>query len=113
MIGICLFHKIENHKYCLPNKIFEYWNSGIVVVASDIPFWQETFNYSQAIEFVDPTSPFDIKNCLLSLLSNHQILYESGKLGKKDVLSNYTWDTEFQKMLDLYKKILTYKQENK
>lgn len=102
MIGVCLFHKIENHKYCLPNKIFEYWNSGIVVIASDIPYWQEIFNYSQAIEFVNPNSPVDIRNSLLSLLSTPQILYEKGNLGRKDVLGNYTWDTEFQKMLKLY-----------
>ena len=102
MIGVCLFHKIENHKYCLPNKIFEYWNSGIVVIASDIPYWQETFDYSPAIEFVNPASPFKIQSKLLFLLSNSQNLYENGKLGRKGVLDNYTWDTEFQKILELY-----------
>jgi glycosyltransferase involved in cell wall biosynthesis len=82
-----------------------------MVIASDIPYWKETFNYSQAIEFVDPTSPLDIKTCLLSLLSSPQTLYEKGNFGKKDVLRNYTWDTEFQKILDLYKKLLAYKQK--
>lgn len=104
MIGACLFHKIENHKHSLPNKIFEYWNSGVFVLASDIDYWKCLFKNSQSIGFVDPTSHDIIREKLENLFSNINYLYENGKKAKSDILETYNWDFEFNKMLDFYKK---------
>lgn len=109
MIGICTLHKTPSYNHSLPVKVFEYLNAGLTVIASDIPYWQETFKKSQAIEFVDPNCSADICKKLLSLLSNPQALFERGELGKKYVLENYTWNSEFQKMLNLYNKAITNK----
>ena len=38
---------------------------------------------------------------MMKLIQNIDV-YAPQHLGKKDVLSNYIWDTEFQKMLKLY-----------
>ena len=36
--GLCLIEKMSNsYYYCLPNKLFEYLNAGIPIIASDFP----------------------------------------------------------------------------
>lgn len=102
MIGICLFHKIQNHTQALPNKIFEYWNSGLFVLASDMEYWQHLFKNSESIEFVDPMCSDMIRKKLENLFLNLELLDLNGKKAKHSILTEYNWDFEFDKLKNFY-----------
>jgi glycosyltransferase involved in cell wall biosynthesis len=106
LIGICLFHKIPNHEYCLPNKIFEYWSWGLPIIASDIAYWKSCFSTPEIIEFVNLKSVSQLRNKLLMMLSNDIQLKEAGFLSRQLVLKNYNWDSEADKLIYFYKTIL-------
>jgi glycosyltransferase involved in cell wall biosynthesis len=100
--GLVLFHPEPNHFEALPQKMFEYMAAGLPVIASDFPFWREILGRSDCALFVDPLSPGEISKAIEYVLTHPREAEEMGRRGQAAVLQNFNWDTEGEKLIQLY-----------
>lgn len=86
----------------LPIKMFEYMLSGIPVIASNFPLWQEIIEVHKCGLLVDPASPDQIAKASL-WLSTHQLeAKQMGENGRRAVLEHYSWESEKVKLMTFY-----------
>lgn len=101
-IGIHLIgNTCLNHYYCLPNKVFEYFLSGLPFIVSDFPEMGKLVNKNKCGWTVSVNA-----RAVLDLINN--ISQEDIINKKKNALKyriNYGWHTEEEKLLRLYKSI--------
>lgn len=105
-IGIVTFHPEPNHINSLPNKMFEYMAVGLPVIASNFDSWIPYIVENQCGVLVNPLSPEDIANAIEKLASDHELRIRMGQQGRQAVLDKYNWDSEKNKLLNLYNKLL-------
>lgn len=94
-----------NHEYCLPNKVFEYIHSHVVLVVT---------NLLELSKFVDENEvglTFENENVQsleqsLSKILNDNVLYEKYKTNSIELSKSLTWDNEYIKLKNLYKDLL-------
>ncbi|WP_141047367.1 glycosyltransferase [Aliarcobacter cryaerophilus] len=94
-----------NHEYCLPNKVFEYLHSNLVLVVTNL------FELSKFIEenkigltFID-NDYLDLETKIIELLTNES-LYLQYKDNVKNVASKLTWSNEYLKLRNIYRDLL-------
>ena len=102
-IGIINFLPADNNLKAGPNKIYEYMACSLPIVMSNFPYWKKIFK--EYALFTNPYDPKDIAEKILYLLDNPNEAKELGKRGRKLIEEKYSWETESQKLLDLYKNI--------
>lgn len=94
-----------NHNYCLPNKVFEYIHSGVVLLVTDLvelkTFVQEN---EIGLTFMDN----NVKSLEMSLIKllNDEELFNKFKINSIELSKKLTWDNEYQKLREIYLKIL-------
>lgn len=89
-----------------PNKLFEYMSAGIAVIGSHFPLWKDIIeNYSCGI-CVDPTDPKQIADAINFLQQNPEIAKEMGARGREAVISTFNWESEQQKLISFYNKLI-------
>lgn len=103
--GIVTFYPELNHINAQPNKIFEYMASGLPVIGSKFPLWEEIITNNKAGICVDPLNPDEISEAINFLMNNPDKAKEMGENGKKIVIEKYNWDQEKKKLIDLYEKL--------
>lgn len=109
-IGLITYLPVtENNVIGLPNKIFEYMAFKLAVIASDFPLYKEVVIGSNAGFTVDPTSPEDIAEKLITLMQNPNLCKDFAESGYQNVMKTYNWENESQKLLNLYDDLLTGK----
>ncbi len=95
-----------NHNYCLPNKVFEYIHSHIVLVVTDLlelsKFVKEN---SVGITFED-NNVDSLEESLNEILNNNE-LYEEYKNNSIKLSKTLTWSNEYFKLKKIYQDILT------
>lgn len=106
-IGLVALLPAPNHINSQPNKLFEYMAAGIPVVASNFPYWRPFVEERRTGLLVDPTSPEDIANAITWLLDHPEEAAAMGERGRKAVRSEFSWEREGEKLLQLYDEILS------
>ncbi len=77
-IGIATYDDSSlNNIFCAPNKIYEYAEKGIPILARDIPGLSSTVGKSNAGICVDMDSTDDIAKAIMKISSNHETYVES------------------------------------
>lgn len=104
--GLMIYQPDENYLNTYPIKLFEYLMCGVPVIASNFPYWEDFFNKYECGILVDPNDTDAIKNAFIWIKENEQQAREMGKRGRDIVLSNYTWDSQFENLIELYEHIL-------
>ena len=105
-IGLVLFQPLPNYEDSQPNKLFEYMSTGLPVIASNFPHWRAVIEDAGCGLLVDPQSPNAIAEAITWLLDNPREAEAMGKRGQEAVRSTYNWDTQAEKLLDLYDRVL-------
>ena len=105
--GLILFRNVcLNNYYSLPNKLYEYMMAGIPIVASDFPDMREVIEKNGCGLLVDPDSPEDIADGIIGLAEMETgERREMGGNGRRAALSDYHWDIEARRLLEVYRDI--------
>jgi glycosyltransferase involved in cell wall biosynthesis len=101
--GLVLFHPEPNHMEAMPQKIFEYMGASLPLIASDFPFWRTMLGPYQCALFVDPKDPRAIAEAVEYILRNPDEAEAMGRRGQQAVLDTYNWDSESEKLVNLYR----------
>jgi glycosyltransferase involved in cell wall biosynthesis len=104
-IGIVCFHPLPNHVEAMPNKLFEYMQAGLAVIASDFPLWRKIVEEAGSGILVDPLDPRSIANAIRRLIENPELCIRMGQAGIKAVTENYSWHSEAKVLLEAYQSL--------
>ncbi|MBN1362669.1 MAG: glycosyltransferase family 4 protein [Sedimentisphaerales bacterium] len=108
-MGLVTFLPYSNNTSCLPNKLFEYMLSGVPVIASDFPLYREVVAPSQCGLLVDPTRPQAVAAAMERLIEHPQEARAMGANGRRVVLERYNWESQSEKLLEIYATVLNGK----
>lgn len=102
-IGLCLYEDTcLNHRYCLPNKLFESMISGLPVLASNLPDQALLVNKYKAGWIVNPHND-SVHEFLDQITRAKAVDIRAGLLDRTFDLS---WENEQLILIDVYKSLL-------
>jgi glycosyltransferase involved in cell wall biosynthesis len=93
-----------SYYYCSPNKLFEYMNAGLPVIASNFPELEKTVLGHEIGYTFDPESPEDIAKAARFILDDP----EKARAMHDNALqaaSLYNWGNESKKLLEIYERM--------
>ena len=91
-----------SYYYCSPNKLFEYMNAGLPVIASNFPELEKVvLGHHIGLTF-DPADPQDIARTARQILDNPQ-LADTMRKNALEASGQYNWGNEARKLLAIYK----------
>ena len=103
-VGLVVIRDAGGYAATDPNKLYEYMAFGKPFIASKFDVWVHKLADTDAGWFVRPDSSDEIASILLEIAENGEIAVSKGAKGK-DFIRLYNWETESQKLLELYREI--------
>ncbi len=103
-IGIVNYYPLPNHVNAMPNKPFEYMACNMPLIMSNFKKWKEYFR--DVALFVDPMNPSEIARAIDKYLDDPGKMKSTGVSAHNFVMKNYSWESEQEKLIEFYKKIL-------
>ena len=100
--GIVIYQPAENHIKSQPIKLFEFMAAGLPVIASDFELWKEIVENTKCGICVNPTDSMRVREACEYLLNHPVEAQEMGKRGHSAVISNFCWQSEEEKLINLY-----------
>lgn len=83
-------------------KVFEYMLAGIPVICTDFILWKEIIKKHECGKYVNPDNSKEIANAIMYYIKNRDIAIKHGKNGQNAILKEYNWNSEEDKLLNLY-----------
>lgn len=94
-VGMVLFRDTcLNHRYSLPNKLYEYMMAGIPILASDLPEIARVIRSSRCGVLVDPESPGSVAGAMKAMAGDRSALAEMGARGRTAALERHCWSVQ-------------------
>lgn len=106
-VGIAVLQPVANYVSSYPTKIFEYMAVALPVIGSNFELYRNVIDRHGAGICVDPTDPVAIADALESLLRNPGTAGLMGRNGRRAVETEYSWDSEGQKLLAFYQRLVS------
>lgn len=97
LVDTCL-----NHKYSLPNKLFEYLAVGVPLIASDNPEIAAFVNEHRCGELCDPTDAASVADAIRRLAARR----DEAAAAAREAAKLYRWENEEAKLLEVYGRVL-------
>ena len=112
-VGLMCFHPGPNRNDAVhrSNKLFQYMAAGLPILVSDIEAWADLVEEVGCGVAVDPERPDEIADAMVELAENPEKRAEMGKNGHEAALDQFNWDTQREKLLDLYERLTGVKPE--
>lgn len=101
--GVVTFLPVPNHTSSQPNKLFEYMSLGLPLIASNFDLWKELIEVKGSGVLVDPNKPEQIAEAMAWMMDHPVDARTMGAKGRQAVETEFNWDAEFVKLLDMYK----------
>jgi glycosyltransferase involved in cell wall biosynthesis len=103
-VGMMCFKPVENMRdgAYRSNKLFQYMGAALPIVVSDVGDWSDLVTDIDCGVPADPKNPKDIAGTVTDLLDSPKRLRQLGRNGRRAVLERYNWETESERLLDLY-----------
>ena len=109
--GLVVLHPTPKILNAYPTKMFEYMSVGLPVIASDFPVWRRIVDNAGCGLLVDPLDPSGIASAMQWILDNPGEAEIMGQRGRAATEAFYNWKTEEEKLIRLYKALLTDRAE--
>jgi glycosyltransferase involved in cell wall biosynthesis len=101
-LGISLEEDIGlSYRYALPNKIFDYMQAGVPVLASDLPLYNQLFSEFPIGEILKTRNPESVARTVDHILTNRKTYQPA--LKKASLV--YNWDHEKLKLIEFIKNL--------
>ncbi|SEM65538.1 Glycosyltransferase involved in cell wall bisynthesis [Mesobacillus persicus] len=104
-MGLVLLHPEPRFVVSLPIKMFEYMSAGVPVIASNFPLWKDIVQENQCGICVDPLNVQEIADAMKWILNHPEEAKLMGENGRKAVETVFNWETESQKLEELYNRL--------
>ena len=104
-VGLICFYSTPNNIGALTgrnNKFYEYLSSGLAVIGSNLPGWENVIEGNGVGVVVDPTNENEISSAMISLASNPDRMQDMRKRSFEMGKSN-SWSQESLKLIELYR----------
>lgn len=92
-----------NYRYSLPNKLFDYLQAGIPVLASRLPEIEKIIETYQVGDFIQDHQPRHIAQKIKEIFSNPERLNQWRQNTRK-AATDLTWEKESEKLKKVYEK---------
>ena len=104
-VGMSVLHPTPNYKQSIPTKVIEYMACEIPIILSDFQYWTELFG--DVGTYVDPLDINRISRAIEDFINNRDEAKHIGHKNRERFMKHFCWDTEEEKLLELYEKILS------
>ena len=101
----------ENHRYCSPNKFFEYVQAGVPVLAHDLPFFRQMAGRHGVVACADFTAPEPLGRALAALLCGGAL--QEMRQRCLEARKALVWAVEGEKLLGLYRRLAAGRQASR
>ena len=81
-----------SYQVSVPLKTLEYMAMGKPIIATNIPFHQRIFEKGECGILINANTPEVLANAITEMYENKDKMETMGKIGKKIILEQYTWD---------------------
>jgi len=95
-----------NYRYASPNKVYDYIQSGLPVLVSDLPEMRalvEQYQVGAILPFVQ-RNPMTLANLLLEMLQDQQA-FDEWRQNCQIAAKELNWETEKEKLLAIYQEL--------
>ncbi|MFM7566982.1 MAG: glycosyltransferase [Flavobacteriales bacterium] len=105
-VGLVTLHPTPSYQEAYPIKLFEYMASGCAILSSDFQEYRSLLHSVNAARFVNPLSVSEIHQALREFLSEAEATLHMGQEARKGFLSYYNWESEAEKLTELYRSLM-------
>jgi glycosyltransferase involved in cell wall biosynthesis len=105
-VGLVMLQPIPKFMKNIPSKMFEYWACGLPVIASDLPPIRSFVSDGEQGLLFSPESPESLASGIQFMMEHPQERERMGRLGQKQVSEDWNNETQIDRLIRFYKKIL-------
>lgn len=106
-IGTVLLDGITlNHRYCRPNKLFNYFMAGLPVLATDLPEIAEIIRDTGAGQVVADNGVEAIARAVEGLVNSSELRQDMSRRARSVAETRYNWGVESEQLLRVYDRVL-------
>jgi glycosyltransferase involved in cell wall biosynthesis len=95
---------VLNHKYSLPNKLFEYLHAAVPVLASRLIEQERIINQFEVGDFIEDYEPEHIAGKIKEIFANTEQL-NRWKQNTRKVRETLNWENESKIVIDIFKQV--------
>jgi len=107
-VGLLPFLDGGQIRYTLANKLFDYWNAGLPVVASDVPPMRRVLSECDGGILVPPGDPRGLARGMLEVLhASDETRLRMASSGRELVKTRYNWDVDGARLVGAVRDILS------
>ena len=105
--GLAVLHPTPKYLDAWPTKMFEYMSVSLPVIVSDFPLWRGIVEDAGCGLLVDPLDSTAIASAMQWILDHPAEAEAMSRRGREAVEKQYNWETEAEKLVALYNKLLS------
>lgn len=103
--GLVILYPTQKYLDSYPTKLFEYMAAGLPVIASDFRQFRTLVEDIGCVLFVDPKDARALANAIQWIFDHPEEAEAMGQRGKQAVQDRFNWDTESERLVELYRGI--------